>query len=70
MDHFVINVSCSSIHCSPKVTCYERANLLALLYAMFLLFLSLSPGVLGQVWYSIVSIPDLCLIIYFETLKV
>ena len=28
--------------------------------------LSLSVGILGQVWYMIVSIPDLCTLIYFE----
>ena len=27
--------------------------------------LSLSIGILGQVWYLIVSIPDLCTITYF-----
>ena len=27
--------------------------------------LSLSHGILGQVWYLIVSIPDLCTITYF-----
>ena len=27
--------------------------------------LSLSLGILGQVWYLIVSIPDLCTITYF-----
>ena len=27
--------------------------------------LSLSYGILGQVWYLIVSIPDLCTITYF-----
>ena len=28
--------------------------------------LSLSIGILGQVWYLIVSIPDLCTITYFS----
>ena len=40
------------------------ANLLALLYVMFLVFLSLSH--LGQVWYLIASIPDLFLLPYFD----
>ena len=29
--------------------------------------LSLSIGILGQVWYLIVSIPDLCTITYFDS---
>ena len=31
-----------SVPCSLVVTCWERADLLALLYVMFLVFLSLS----------------------------
>ena len=31
--------------------------------------LSLSLGILGQVWYLIVSIPDLCTITYFNFKK-
>ena len=26
-------------------------------------------GILGQVWYLIVSIPDLCTLTYFETIR-
>ena len=40
-----------SLPCNPLVTCWERADLLAFLYVMFLVFLSLSicrPG-LGMV---------------------
>ena len=34
-------------------------------------FVTFSVGVLVQVWYLIVSIPDLCLLIYFNlTLKI
>ena len=29
-------------------------------------FVTFPCGVLGQVWYLIVSIPDLCLLTYFE----
>ena len=32
---------------------------------VFLSFITFSLGVLGQVWYLIVSIPDLCLLPYF-----
>ena len=30
-------------------------------------FVTFSCGVLGQVWYLNVSIPDICLLTYFET---
>ena len=30
------------------------------------MFVTFTCGVLGQVWYLIVSIPDLCLLTYFE----
>ena len=56
-----------SVHCSLMVTCWEYANLLALLYVKFYcLFVTLQYGVLVQVWYLIVSIPDLCLLTYFN----
>ena len=42
------------------------SNLLTLLYVMFsCVFVTFPCGVLGQVWYLIVSIPDLCLLPYF-----
>ena len=55
-----------SVHCSLEVTCWEKADLLALLYVMFSRVLVTYPcGLLVQVWYLIVSIPDLCLHPYF-----
>ena len=55
-----------SVHCSLVVTCWEMAkDLLALLYVIFHCgFVTFSCGVLGQVWYLIVSIADLCLLTY------
>ena len=48
------------------VSCWEIAGLLALLFMMFSCVLVTFPcGVLGQVWYLIISIPDLCLLTYF-----
>ena len=45
------------------VTCCERADFLALLYVMLsCVFVTFQYGVLGQMWYLIVSIPDLCLL--------
>ena len=56
-----------SIDCSLVVSCRESANLLALLYVMFsCVFVTFPCGVLGQVWYLIESIPDLCLLPYFH----
>ena len=31
-------------------------------------FVTFSIGILGQVWYLIVSIPDLCTLTYFENM--
>ena len=55
-----------SVHCSLVVSCWERADLLALLCVMFYCaFVTFPYGFLGQVWYLNVSIPDLCLLTYF-----
>ena len=58
----MLSVSCvsrvfASVHCCLVVTCWERADLLALV--------TFPCGILGQVWYLIVSFPDLCLLSYF-----
>ena len=62
---FVICVSCHttlSVPCSLVVTCRE----MALLYVTFsCVFLTFHMDVLGQVWYLIVWIPDLCFLPYF-----
>ena len=51
-----------SVHCSLMVTCWERAILFALLYVMLsCVFVTFPSRVLVQVWYLIVSIPDICL---------
>ena len=49
-----------TVHCSPMVTCWERADLLALLYVMFYCFLVTSQyDVLGQVWCLTLLIHEL-----------
>ena len=48
-----------SIYMCFVVTCWERADLLALV-----LCVCFPIGILGQVWYLIVSIPDLCTLTY------
>ena len=52
-----------SVHYSIVVICWERADLLDLLYVMFLVrfFFTFLCGVLGQVQILIVLISDLCL---------
>ena len=43
------------------VTCWERADFLALLFVMYsCVFVTFQYSILDQVWYLIVSIPDLC----------
>ena len=62
--HIVLSVSCSLV-----VTCWERFGLLALLYVTCCsVFVTFPYCVLGQVWYLIVLIPDLCLLPYFLNL--
>ena len=53
---------CASVYMCFVVTCWERADLLTLVCGD-----SHFPiGILGQVWYLIVSIPDLCTLTYIE----
>ena len=47
----------ASVHCCNEVTCWERADLLALVCDV---------KMWGQVWYLIVLIPDLCHMSYFS----
>ena len=49
------------------VTCWERADLLAILYAMFYcVFVTFPCVVLGKVWCLIVLILDLGILFYFN----
>ena len=60
----------ASVHCCHVVTCLERADLLALVGDVFCIIVTIPCGILGQVWYLIVSIPDLCLLSYFVVLTI
>ena len=72
---FVFFMSCvchyfASVQSCLVVTCCERANLLTLVcdvLLFFFFFVTFPCGVLGQVWYLIVAIPDLCRLSYFAT---
>ena len=55
---------CASVYMCFVVTCWERADLLALALGVYLGICHFLIGILGQVWYYIVSIPDLCTLTY------
>ena len=50
----------ASFHCCLVVTCCERADLLALVGDVYCIFVTFPCGILGQVWYLIVSFSDFC----------
>ena len=51
---------CASVYCCLVVTCWERADLCDV--KLWVCYFPM--GILGQVWYLIVSIPDLCPLSY------
>ena len=61
----MLSMSCvchafASVHCCLVVTCWDRLTSW-LLFVMFnCVFVTFLCGILGQVWYIIVSILDLC----------
>ena len=59
----------ASVHCYLVVTCWERADLLALSCEAYCDFVTSPCGILGQVWYLIVSIPDFAAFLTFIALK-
>ena len=62
----------ASVHCCLVVSCWERADLLAVVCDVYCGFVTFPCGILGQVWYLIFaplltlieSIPDLCHLSY------
>ena len=56
---------CVSVYMCLVVTCWEMADLLALVCGVLLWVCYFPIGILGQVCYLIVSIPDLCTLTYF-----
>ena len=58
-----------SVHCCLVVTCWERADLLALVCDVYCDFVTFPFGILGLVWYLIVLIPDPCHFSYFQKFK-
>ena len=53
------------VHCCLVVTCWKRADLLALVGDVYCIFVTSSCVILGQVWYLIESFADLCRLSYF-----
>ena len=59
---------CASVYLCLVVTCWERVDLLTLVCGGCLTVSCHFPiGIMGHVWFLIVSIPDLCTLTYFET---
>ena len=58
----------ASVHCCLVVTCWERPDLLAIVGDVYRIFVTFSCGILDQVWYLIVSFPDLCHLSNFREL--
>ena len=70
---FCFVVSCishilASVHCCLVVTCWKRADLLALVGDVHCIFVTFPCSILSQVGYLIVSFPDLCRLSYFYNL--
>ena len=72
MDHLCFCVLCFlcflSVHCCLVVTCWERADIVALVGDAYCIFVTFPCGILRQMRYLIVSFPDICLITYFPTI--
>ena len=55
---------CASVYMCFVVTCWERLTSW-LSFVVSTVSCHFPIGILGQVWYLIVSIPDLCTLTYF-----
>ena len=55
----------ASFHSCLVVTCWERADLLALVGDVYCIFVTFPYGILCQMWYLNLSFPDLCRLSYF-----
>ena len=56
----------ASVHCCLVVTCWERADLFALVGDVYCIFVTYQCGILCQMWYLIVLFPDRCRLSYFN----
>ena len=62
---FGVSHAFASVHCCLVVICWELADLLALVGDVYCIFVTF-PCILGQLWYIIVSYPDLSRLSYFD----
>ena len=65
---YCVSHAFSSVYCCLVVICWERADLFALVGDVYCMFNAFPCGILGQVWYLIVSFPDLCCLSYSDTM--
>ena len=63
---YCVSHAFASVRCCLVVTCWERADLSALVCVVYCDFVTFSFGILGQAWYFIVSISDPCCLSYFH----
>ena len=61
-----VMLSCASVYWCLVVTCWERADLLALVCDVWLWSCLFPIGILDQVWCLIVMIPYLCPLSYYN----
>ena len=65
----LVFVKLASVHCCLVVTCWERTHLLALVCDVCCVNVTFPCSILAQMWYLIVSIPDLCRISYLHKIS-
>ena len=65
-DHLFVFVSCVSHALLSCGHLWERTDLLANVDDVNCIFVTFPCGILDQVWYMIVSFPDLCRLSYFN----
>ena len=64
--HICLYYVALSIPCSLLITCLKRSAHWALLSMMYYIYVTFPYGISGQVWYLIVSIPNMRLLHYFD----
>ena len=62
-----VSYAFASVLCCLVVTYWERADLLAVVGDVYCMFVTFPCGILGQLWYLIVSFPDLRHLSYFPS---
>ena len=63
---YCVSPDFAPVHCCLVVTYWERDDLLALDGGVYCISVTFPCGILGQVWYLIISFPDLCRLSYFS----